>query len=78
MSTTKQSALVAGVKSAKTTATAVIAAVAAILVEIVMPLTDKDDATSANWGLLVVLLPILAGLLVARDANKTSAESGAE
>lgn len=77
-STTKQGAIAAGVKNAKTTVAAVLVALSAILAEIVIPLADGDDATSADWPLLLVLAPVVVGLFLARDANKTSAESGAE
>jgi len=70
------SALSSGMKNPKTTIIAICAAVAAIA-GAVTAITDGDPATNPDWAILAAVIATAIGLLFARDADKTSAQSGA-
>ena len=65
-------------KSWKTTTCGILAAVAAGITLVAVPLLDEDPATVANWGAFGATLAVAIGLLMARDNNKTSEDAGAK
>jgi len=65
-------------KSWKTTACGILAAIAAGITLVAIPLLDNDPATAANWGAFGASLAAAVGLLFARDNNKTSEDVGAK
>lgn len=65
-------------KSWKTTTCGILAAVAAGITLVAVPLLDEDPATAANWGAFGATLAVAIGLLFARDNNKTSEDAGAK
>ncbi|MFH1022131.1 MAG: hypothetical protein V1809_01940 [Planctomycetota bacterium] len=65
-------------KSWKTTACGILAAVAAGITLVVIPLLDNNPATTANWGAFGASLAAAVGLVLARDDDKTSEDVGAK
>ena len=65
-------------KSWKTTVCGILAAVAAGITLVAIPMLDEDPATAANWGAFGATLAAAIGLLFARDNNKTSEDAGAK
>ena len=65
-------------KSWKTTLCGVLAAVAAGITLVALPLLDNDPATTANWGAFAATLAAAVGLCVARDNDKSSEDVGAK
>jgi len=65
-------------KSWKTTLCGVLAAVAAGITLVAIPLLDNDPATTANWGAFAAALAAAAGLCFARDNSKSSEDVGAK
>ena len=68
--------IVAGLRNPKTTVLGILAALAAIINAIVFIL-DGDPATNPDWATVAATVATALGLLFARDADKTSAQSGA-
>ena len=73
----KPSAIAAGLKSPKTTAGAILAFLSFALLQ-AQAQWDGDPETVAQWALLIPAALAVGAFFFARDANKTSAESGAE
>jgi len=61
----------------KTTTGGVLGAVA-IIIGAAQALLDNDPLTNPNWEMVIGALSLCAGLIFARDNNKTSAQVGAE
>lgn len=66
-----------GLTNRKTTLAAVAAALSAVFGALSAQF-DADPATVANWAEVATVVFIAAGLLFARDADKTSENSGAK
>ena len=64
-------------KSWKTTACGVLAAVSSAINLIAIPLLDADPATNADWVTFGTILATALGLLFARDNKVTSEQAGA-
>ena len=62
----------------KTTACGILAALAAGITLVAIPVLDGDPATTANWGAFGATLAAAVGLLFARDNNRTSESVGAK
>ncbi len=69
--------ITAGAKSHKTTAMAIITALMAILGSVQL-LMDGNPDTNPDWGTVAGTLATAIGLLFARDADKSSEDSGAK
>lgn len=65
----------AALNSWKTTTVAVLLAVNGILTA-VMAMLDADPATNPDWNLVVSLIVAAVGMLLARDADKSSQDAG--
>jgi hypothetical protein len=65
-------------KSWKTTVCGILAAVAAGITLVAIPMLDNDPATTANWGAFLAAAVAGLGLLFARDHDKTSEDVGAK
>jgi len=65
-------------RSWKTTTCGILAAVAAGITLVAVPLLDEDPATVANWGAFGATLAAAIGLLFARDNDKSSEDAGAK
>ena len=59
----------------KTSAVGVITGLIAILPEL-QALIDDDQATVADWNIIVIGLGVIFGLAVARDGDKSSQDVG--
>jgi len=63
-------------KSWKTTACGLLAAIAAGITLVAIPILDNDPATTANWGAFGASLAAAGGVLFARDNDKSSDDVG--
>lgn len=73
----KPGAVKAGLKSPKTTTGAIMALASAILLQ-AQAQWDGDPATVPQWLSLVPVVLMAVSFFFARDADKTSKDSGAE
>ena len=62
----------------KTTWCGILAALAAGITLVAIPILDNDPATVADWGTFMATLAAAIGLLFARDNNKRSEDVGAK
>lgn len=62
----------------KTTLCGILAALAACITLVAVPLLDNDPATTANWTGAVAAIVAAIGLIMARDNDKSSEDVGAK
>jgi len=63
-------------KSWKTTACGLLAALAAGITLVAIPILDNDPATTANWGAFGASLAAAVGLCFSRDNDRSSEDVG--
>jgi len=65
-------------KSWKTTLAGLLGILASAITLVIKPLMDGDAATAAEWGKFWAIIAPAAGLLFARDDNRSSEAVGAK